>query len=142
MLIGFLAALGVLFYTYVMNLGLKFLWSHHPGVEPFSGSWRVVVIMTIVGFLVGLLHRFTKAKGVGVGEIIKDGRVDNRFVPGALLISPVSLIGGFSLGPVLPTGMLAGGLATWVSDKRKLSEETIILRSRPDLVSKPVMQME
>jgi hypothetical protein len=33
------------------------------------------------------------------------------------------LIGGFSLGPVLPTGMLAGGLVTWISDKRKLSEE-------------------
>ena len=122
-LIGLLAALGVLFYTYVLNLGLKFLWPDPPGAEPFSGSWRVVIIMTIVGFIVGLLHRFTKAKGIGVGEIIVDGRVDNRFVPGALLISLVSLIGGFSLGPVLPVGMLAGGLATWVSDKRKLSEE-------------------
>ena len=122
-LIGLLAAFGVLIYTYVINMGLKFLWSDPPGVEPFSGSWRVVIIMTIAGFLVGLLHRFTKAKGVGVGVIIVDGRVDNRFVPGALLISLVSLIGGFSLGPVLPTGMLAGGLATWISDKRKLSEE-------------------
>jgi len=44
-------------------------------------------------------------------------------VPGALLISLASLIGGYSLGPVLPTGMQAGGLATWISDKRKLSEE-------------------
>ena len=122
-LIGLLAALGVLFYTYIINLGLKFLWSDPHGAEPFSGSWRVVFIMTIVGFIVGLLHRFTKAKGVGVGVILLDGRVDNRFVPGALLISLVSLIGGFSLGPVLPTGMLAGGLATWISDKRKLSEE-------------------
>jgi H+/Cl- antiporter ClcA len=122
-LIGLLATLGVLFYTYIINLGLRFLWSDPPGAEPFSGSWRLVIIMTIVGFIVGLLHRFTKAKGIGVGEIIVDGRVDNRFVPGALLISLVSLIGGFSLGPVLPTGMLAGGLATWISDKRKLSEE-------------------
>jgi H+/Cl- antiporter ClcA len=121
--IGLLTAFSVLFYTYVMNLGLKFLWSDPPGAEPFSGSWRVVIIMTIAGFLVGLLHRFTKAKGVGVGVIIVNGRVDNRFVPGALLISLVSLIGGFSLGPVLPIGMLAGGVATWISDKRKLSEE-------------------
>ena len=115
-LIGVLAALGVLLFTYVMNLGLKLLWPDPPGAEPFSGSWRVAVIMTITGFLVGLLHRFTKAKGIGVGEIIVDGRVDNRFVPGALLISLVSLIGGFSLGPVLSTGMLAGGLATWISE--------------------------
>jgi H+/Cl- antiporter ClcA len=122
-LIGLLAALGVLFYTYIINLGLKFLWPDPPGAEPFSGSWRVVVIMTIAGFLVGLMHRFTKAQGVGVGVIITNGRVDNRFVPGALLISLVSLVGGFSLGPVLPTGMIAGGLATWISDKRKLSEE-------------------
>jgi hypothetical protein len=104
---GLLTAFGVLFYTYVMNLGLKFLWPDPPGPEPFSGSWRVAIIMTIAGFLVFLLHRFTKAKGVGVGVIIADGRVDNRFVPGALLISLVSLIGGFSLGPVLPTGMVA-----------------------------------
>ena len=85
-LIGLLAALGVLVYTYVINLGLKFLWPDPPGAKPFSGSWRVVIIMTLVGFLVGVLHRFTKAKGVGVGAIIVDGRVDNRFVPGALLI--------------------------------------------------------
>ena len=122
-LIGLLVALGVLFYISVMNIGLRFLWSDPFGAEPFSGSWRVAIIMTVAGFLVGLLHRFTKAKGVGVGVIIANGRVDTRFVPGALLISLVSLIGGFSLGPVLPTGMLAGGLATWISDKRKLSEE-------------------
>jgi H+/Cl- antiporter ClcA len=40
-----------------------------------------------------------------------------------LLIALVSLIGGFSLGPEVPTGMLAGGLATWLSERRKLASE-------------------
>ena len=56
------------------------------------------------------------------GAIVK-GRLDPRPVPGELLVSLVSLIGGFSLGPEVPSGMLAGGLATWISERRKLSEE-------------------
>ncbi len=122
--IGLLVALSVLFYNYVMNLGLTWLWPEPPGWEPFSGSWRVVIIMTIAGFIVGLLHRFMKAKEIGVAEIIKDGSTDNSFVPGGLLVSLVSLIGGFSIGPEVPSGMLAGGLATWISEKRNHDEGT------------------
>ena len=122
-LIGLLVALSVLFYNYVMNLGLTWLWPEPPGWEPFSGSWRVVLIMTIAGFIVGLLHRFMKAREIGVAEIIKDGRTDNKFVPGGLLVSLVSLIGGFSIGPEVPSGMLAGGIATWISEKRADKED-------------------
>ncbi|MCK4724211.1 MAG: hypothetical protein KAT29_00330, partial [Anaerolineales bacterium] len=100
--IGLLVALSVLFYNYVMNLGLTWLWPEPPGWEPFSGSWRVVIIMTIAGFIVGLIHHYMKAKEIGVAEIIKDGRTDNRYIPSGLLVSLVSLIGGFSIGPEVP----------------------------------------
>lgn len=122
-LIGLIAALSVLIFNYVMNLGLKWLWPDPPGYEPFSGSWRVLVILTVAGFIVGLIFHFIKVKETEVADALKDGRVDPEGIPGGLLVSLVSLIGGFSLGPEVPSGMLAGGLATWISEKRKLSDE-------------------
>ena len=44
-------------------------------------------------------------------------------VPAALLASLISLIGGFSLGPEVPTGMLAAGLGTWISERRKMATD-------------------
>ena len=122
-LIGLIAALSVLLFNYLMNLGLKWLWPEPPGYVPFSGSWRAVVILTVAGLIVGLLYRFIKVKETEVADALKDGRVDPEGVPGGLLVSLVSLIGGFSLGPEVPSGMLAGGLATWISERRKLSDE-------------------
>jgi hypothetical protein len=65
-LTGMLTALGVLFFNYLMNLGLKFLWPGQPAIEPFSGSWQIIVILTAAGFIVGLIYHFMKAKEVGV----------------------------------------------------------------------------
>jgi H+/Cl- antiporter ClcA len=121
--IGLLAAVSVLLFNYLMNLGLKWLWPDPPGYEPFSGSLRVLIIMTVAGFLVGLLYHFIKVKETEIADALKDGRVDPKGLPGGLLVSLVSLIGGFSLGPEVPSGMLAGGLATWISEKRNLSKE-------------------
>ena len=52
------------------------------------------------------------------------GRLDPRPVPGGLLVSLTSLIGGFSLGPEVPTGMLAGGAASAVADRQGWDETT------------------
>ena len=57
-LVGMLAAISVLLFNYLMNLGLKWLWPEPPGYEPFSGDLRVLIIMTVAGFLVGLLYHF------------------------------------------------------------------------------------
>ena len=122
-LVGMLSALSVLLFNYLVNLGLKFLWPDTMGVEPFSGSWQIVLILTAAGFIVGTIHQFMTAREVGVGEALAEGRVEPRVLPGSLLVSFVSLIGGFSIGPEVPSGMLGGGLATWISEKRKLSEE-------------------
>ena len=102
--IGLIAALSVLLFNYLMNLGLKWLWPEPPGYEPFSGSWRVVVILTVAGLIVGLLYRFLKVKETEVADALKDGRVDPEGVPGGLLVSLVSLVGGFSLDRKYPQG--------------------------------------
>ncbi|MFA9562669.1 MAG: chloride channel protein [Nitrospirota bacterium] len=122
-LVGFLGALGALGFNYIMNLGLQFLWPDQTGVVPFSGSIWIVVIMTVAGFIVGLLHQYTSAEDVDAVRGIVTGKLNLGPIPSALLVSLVSLVGGFSLGPEVPSGMLAAGLATWISEKRKLSDE-------------------
>ncbi len=123
-LIGFLAALGVLGFTFVMGQGLDALWPADTGAEPFSGSVWIVVILTVAGFIVGLIHHFVSAEDIDAVTGVVSGHINTRPIPGGLLVSLVSLIGGFSVGPEVPSGMLAGGLAQWISDRRKLSDET------------------
>lgn len=121
---GLLSAIGAFMFIGLMNLGIGLVWPNPPSWEPFSGSWTIVVIMTLAGFLVGLVHQFSSAAELDVFEAVDKGRLDPRPVPASLLASLVSLIGGFSLGPEVPTGMLAAGLGTWLSERRKLDDET------------------
>jgi len=80
--------------------------------------------MTVAGFLVGLIHHFTPAKQMNAFDAVDKGYLDPKPVPSSLLASLVSLIGGFSLGPEVPTGMLAAGLGSWVSKRQNMDSET------------------
>ena len=124
-LVALLAAVGTLVFVILMNLGLGLVWDwlDKSEVEAFSGTWQIVAIMTAAGLIVGLIHHFTKAEEVNVFQAVQKGRLEPKTVPASLLVSLVSLIGGFSVGPEVPSGMLAGGLGTWLSEKRKLSED-------------------
>lgn len=123
--IAVLAGIGTLIFVILMNLGLNLVWSwlDLSDAKPFSGNWQVAAIMTAAGLIVGLIHHFTDADEANVFQAIQERRLDPKPVPASLLISLVSLIGGFSVGPEVPSGMLAGGLATWFSERRKLSDE-------------------
>lgn len=123
-LLGLFGAIGALVFVLIMNAGIALVWPEIPGPEPFSGAWWVPVIMTVAGLLVGLIHRFLNVEDLNVFAGMVKGRLDSRPVPGALLAAMVSLIGGFSVGPEAPTGMLGGGLANWISERRKLPKET------------------
>jgi len=61
---------------------------------------------------------------LNVFDAVSKGYMDPKPVPSSLLISFLSLISGFSLGPEVPTGMLAGGLGSWISKRRKMDPET------------------
>jgi H+/Cl- antiporter ClcA len=124
-LIALLAAVGTLVFVILMNLGLGLVWGwlELSEMEVFSGTWPIVVIMTAAGLIVGLLHRFTKAKEVNVFQAVQKGYLDPKTVPASLLVSLVSLVGGFSVGPEVPSGMFAGGLGTWISERRKMSDD-------------------
>ena len=124
LLSGLIGAVGAFVFVSLVNLGLKWLWPQPPGPEPFSGSWRIVVIMTGAGLIVGLIHRLLTVEEVNVFAAIEKGRLDPRPVPGALLAALFSLIGGFSLGPEVPTGMFGGAAGTWLSERRQLADES------------------
>lgn len=123
--IALLAGLGTLIFVVLMNLGLNLVWGwlDPSELQPFSGTWPIVAIMTTAGLIVGLIHHFTEAEEANVFQAIQTGYLDPKPVPASLLVSLVSLIGGFSVGPEVPSGMLAGGLATWLSERRKMPEE-------------------
>ncbi len=124
-LVALLAGLGTLIFIVLMNLGLNLVWGwlDLSDMEAFSGNWQIVAIMSAAGLIVGLIHHFTKAEEVNVFQAVQEGRVEPKPVPASLLVSLVSLIGGFSVGPEVPSGMLAGGLGTWLSERRKMSDE-------------------
>lgn len=121
---GLISAIGAFIFLGLMNFGLSLIWPDPPSWEPFSGSWTIVAIMTAAGFLVGLIHHFTPAAQLDVFEAVDVGRLDPKPVPSSLLASLISLIGGFSLGPEVPSGMLAAGFGTWLSERRNQDAET------------------
>ena len=91
----------------------------------FDGNLWWVAVTGGAGVLVGVLRRAfgLPLKLPGTVQELKDQRVEPSTVPGAVAVSLVSLAGGASLGPEAALGMMGGGLGTWVSERRKLSEE-------------------
>ncbi|MBE2238267.1 MAG: chloride channel protein [Caldilineaceae bacterium] len=122
--VGLLSAVGAFIFIGLMDLGKSAIWPEMADWRPFSGTWQIVAIMTGAGLLVGLIHHFTAAAQLDVFGAVDEGRLDPKPVPASLLASLVSLIGGFSLGPEVPTGMLAAGLGSWLSNRRKLDAES------------------
>jgi len=122
--LGLISAIGAFIFILLMNMGQQILL---PGLniwKPFTGPWWIIMVMTASGFLVGVIHRLTSAQQMNAFEAVNDGYMDPKPVPASLLVSLLSLISGFSLGPEVPTGMLAAGLGSWVSKKRKIDTET------------------
>jgi H+/Cl- antiporter ClcA len=91
----------------------------------WDGSLWWVGVTAGAGVLVGVLRRLLRVpvKLPGTMQELKDRRVEPSTVPAAVAVSLVSLVGGASLGPEDALGKMGGGLGTWVSDRRKLSED-------------------
>ncbi len=123
--LGLLSATGAFIFIMLMNLGQSiFIPDLAENWTPFSGPWWIVVVMTVAGLLVGLLHKYSSPLEMDVFEAVKKGYMDPKPVPSSLLASLISLIGGFSLGPEVPTGFLAAGLGSWASRRWKMDPET------------------
>jgi len=123
LLLGLLSAIGAFVFIILMNFGQSLVLPGLINWKPFSGPWWIVVVMTVAGFLVGVIHRLSSAKQMNAFDALKEGYMDPKPVPSSLVVSLISIITGFSLGPEVPTGMLAAGLGTWISKKRKMDSE-------------------
>ena len=124
--LGLIGAISALIFILVMSLGQKIFWPYIiNNWALFSGPWWIVGLMTAAGLLVGIIHRYTLAQEMDVFGVVIDAKdLDPKPMPSSVLASLISLIGGFSLGPEVSTGMLAGGLGSWISKKRKLDSDT------------------
>ena len=131
LLTGLLSAIGAFIFIGLMNLGKSLIWPDLTDWTPFSGSWQMVGIMTVAGLVVGMIHHFTAAAELDVFSALDNGDMDPKPVPASLLASLVSLIGGFSLGPEVPTGMLSAGLGGWISRRRNFDA----VRTRTNVIS-------
>ena len=124
-LFGVVLAFAALAFLGLLKGGTK-LWFTLPK-DPgwLDGSLWWVGVTAGVGVLVGVLRRVLRvpAKLPGTFQEFKDQRVEPSIVPGAVLVSLVSLAGGASLGPEDPLGKMGGGLGTWFSQQRKRSGE-------------------
>ena len=91
----------------------------------FGGEWWWIAVTAGAGVAVGLLRRLTRLpeKIPSLISDLKEEHVDPRLVPGIVLVSAVSLIGGASLGPEKPLGSLGGGAGTWLSQRRGVNKE-------------------
>lgn len=124
LVMGAIGAIGAFLFLALMNLGISLVWPEPPGPKPFSGSWQIIATMTVAGLIVGLIRRYLPVEDVDVFSAIVKGHMKTRPIPGALLVALVSLIGGFSLGPEVPTGMGGAAAGSWLSRRRRLSEES------------------
>jgi H+/Cl- antiporter ClcA len=122
-LLGLVGAAGALVFVMATDRATRLLYPDQSAYQPFSGSWHIVGIMTVAGLIVGVIHHFWPAKEEDVFDAVPEGRLDPRPMPGGVLVAAVCIIGGFAVGPEVPTGMFGAGLATWISERRKLSAE-------------------
>jgi len=118
--LGLTGALSALMFVSAVTVGHSFIMPYTGDISPFSGSPWIVVLMTGAGLMVGILNRYTPAGEMDVFEALNRGYLDPEPVPSSVMVSLISLVGGFSLGPEVTTGMLAGGTGAWISEKRKL----------------------
>jgi H+/Cl- antiporter ClcA len=122
---GVVLAFGALAFLGLLKGGSK-LWFTLPK-DPgwFDGSLWWVAVTAGAGVLVGVLRRLLRvpAELPGTMKELKDQHVEPSTAPAAVAVSLVSLVGGASLGPEDALGKMGGALGTWVSDRRKLSED-------------------
>lgn len=116
-----------LVYLFVVEGGIHLAWGDWESVEWFSGELQVLLIPIVAGLIVGLVYLSMNIppRFKGFIDELEDGHVEPKTVPGAALVSVISLIGGASLGPEAPLGTVAGGAGTWMAKRAGGDEQEV-----------------
>jgi H+/Cl- antiporter ClcA len=129
MLMGYALVLGVvgavagLVFLGVVDAGNNWWVVSNPGW--LGGKWWWVAVTAGAGVAVGVLRALMKfpPRIPGLIADLKREQVETTLVPGIVLVSAASLIGGASLGPEQALGSVGGGAATWMARRKGLAEE-------------------
>lgn len=128
-MMGAAGAVVALAFVAVVSAGQSLLWPDPLDPSAFSGSIKIVIALTLGGLVVGIIHTLVpSAQEDNVFVALATGRVQSDAIPGGVAIAVVSLIAGFSLGPEVPTGMAAAGIAAFAISRR------LVRRADSDLV--------
>jgi H+/Cl- antiporter ClcA len=122
---GVVIAFAALIFLALMKGGTH-AWFTLPKIPGWgSGHLWWIAVTAGAGLLVGALRRAFRFpdKIPGTVQEMKEARVEPSTVLQKAAISVVSLAGGASLGPEAAVGAMGGGLGTWVSERRKLSDD-------------------
>jgi len=124
-LFGVVLSFAALAFLGLLKGGTKLWFTLPKNPGWFDGHLWWVAVTAGAGVLVGVLRRVLRVPDKLPGTLaeIKEQRVETATVPAAVAVSLVSLVGGASLGPEDALGKLGGGFGTWVSKRRKLSED-------------------
>lgn len=118
-LIGAAGAVVALAFVAIVSAGQSVLWPDPLDPSAFSGSFKILIALTAGGLVVGIIHSLVPAaQEENVFVALATGRIHANAVPGGVAIAAVSLIAGFSLGPEVPTGMAAAGIASFAVSRR------------------------
>jgi H+/Cl- antiporter ClcA len=121
--LGGFGGLAGLLLLEAIKFGEKWSTGSSPGW--FGGHWWWIAVTGGVGVAVGLLRRLTRLPDdvPGLFDDLRAGRVNPALVPGTIAVSALSLIGGASVGPEKVLASAGGGVGSWISDRRRLSQE-------------------
>jgi H+/Cl- antiporter ClcA len=121
--LGVIGAFAGLVFLGVIKFGGK--WYDDSDPRWFGGHWWWIAVTAAAGVVVGLLRRLTRLPEQLPGLIadLQEEEVNSRLVPGTVLVSAVSLIGGASLGPEKALSYIGGGAGGWLSRRRGLSKD-------------------
>jgi H+/Cl- antiporter ClcA len=123
LLLGLVGAVAGLVFLGVVDGGNN--WNHVSDPGWFGGHWWWVAVTAGAGVMVGVLRSLTKlpARIPGLIADIEGAHVEPGLVPGIVVVSAVSLIGGASLGPEQALGSMGGGAGTWMARRQGLDTE-------------------
>jgi chloride channel protein, CIC family len=121
--LGVFGAFAGLAFIGVTGVGNNWWTDSNP--DWFGGDWWWVLVTAAAGVGVGLLRRVTQLPEQIPSLIadLEEEQVNPRLVPGIVVVSTVSLIGGASLGPEKALGAMGGGAGSWASRLRGLDAE-------------------